>query len=423
MTWSSALRVGFASTALAAVLFVVGCLPVQPEVRDYDWPAAWPDTTGPWVCPQRPLEPRFEPTLFVATDGSDASDGRSQDRPLASLARAARLAGPGDVVWVRGGTYSADVAFRASGRPDAPIVFESYPGECAILDGSGLSPRERPRFESVRHVVFRNFVVRSSGIYLGDSDANVVAHVRVHGSAASGILSLRGDRNVFSHVITHDNVDANGGRDADGISISSGNANRIDRCLAFRNSDDGVDTWLSTHTLVERCIAFDNGRRDGDGNGFKAGGREQRSGTVVRDSIAFDNRSDGFDANSGRNVRFDHNTSVRNGRYGFVATSSVARNNLAIDNGDGPYPARYPAALEVGNSWNLPRPVGDRVFASLDPSARDFLALRADRAAATSGAPLADGAEPPSLGAIPLGRRVEDLLGAPLAVLADDLTP
>jgi parallel beta-helix repeat protein len=405
------------------VLLLAGCVPVQPAVLDYDWPAAWPDTTGTWVCPERPLEPRFEPTLFVATDGSDASDGRSPERPVATLARAARLARPGDVVWVREGTYAADVAFRTSGRPDAPIVFESHPGECAVLDGSGLDPLQRPRFESVRHVVFRNFVVRAAGIYLGGSDANVIAHVRVHGSATSGILSLGGDRNVFSHVITHDHLDGNGGGDADGISISSGNGNRIDRCLAYGNSDDGVDTWLSTRTLVERCVAFDNGRRDGDGNGFKAGGRGQFTGTVIRRSIAFDNRSDGFDANSGRNVRFDHATAVGNGRYGFVAEASVARNNLAVGNGDGPYPRRYPAAIEAGNSWSLPRLAAERVFASLDPRDRDFLALRADHPAATSGAPLADGADPPSLGAIPVGRRLEDLLGAPLAALTADAAP
>jgi hypothetical protein len=144
---------------------------------------------------------------------------------------------------------------------------------------------------------------------------------------------------------------------------------------------------------------------------------------VIRHSIAFDNRSDGFDANSGQNIRFDHNTSYRNGRYGFVAASSVARNNLAVDNGDGPHPQAYPAALEVRNSWNLPRPTGDQVFASLDPNSRDFLALRADHVAATSGAALVEGAEPSSLGAIPVGRRVEDLLGASLAALTVDAAP
>jgi hypothetical protein len=63
------------------------------------------------------------------------------------------------------------------------------------------------------------------------------------------------------------------------------------------------------------------------------------------------------------------------------------------------------------------------VFTSLDPSDRDFLALRADQVAATSGAPLTEGADPPSLGALPVGRRVEDLLGAPLATLTVDATP
>ena len=145
-------------------------MPSATVVRDYAWPAPWPVASGAWVCPDAPLEPRFAPTLYVAVDGDDAADGRTPARAFATLARAADVARAGDVVWVRGGVYAADVAFQRSGRSDAPIVFESHPGECAVLDGAGLERLQRPRFESVRHVVFRNFVVRrspSEGIYLG----------------------------------------------------------------------------------------------------------------------------------------------------------------------------------------------------------------------------------------------------------------
>lgn len=414
------------SVAFAVLLALAACVPPASVEREPDWPAPWAVASGTWVCPTTPLEPRFEPTLYVAVDGDDAADGRTPERAFATLGRAAEVARAGDVVWVRGGVYSADVAFRRSGRRGAPVVFESHPGECAVLDGTGLERMQRTRFESVRHVVFRNFVVRSSpseGLFLGSSHDVVIANVRVHDAAASGILSLGGDRNLFSHVIVHDNVDPPGGGDADGISISSGDGNRIERCVAYRNSDDGVDTWLSTNTIVEHCVAFENGRLDGDGNGFKAGGRGAHVGTVVRRNVAFANRADGFDANSGRGVRFDHNTAFGNGRYGFVLADAIARNNLAVGNESGARPQGSAPREESGNSWNLGRPVDASVFASVDPAAADFLALRRDARVASAGVPLAAAALSPDLGAIPVGRDLGDLIGTPLAPFSAPASP
>jgi len=274
--------------------------------------------------------------------------------------------------------------------------------------------------------VFRNFVVRGSpaeGLFLGASDDVVIANVRVHESAASGILSLGGDRNLFSQVIVHDNVDRPDGGDADGISISSGNGNRIERCIAYRNSDDGVDTWLSTNTLVERCLAFANGRLDGDGNGIKAGGGGARVGTVVRWSVAFGNRANGFDANSGRGVRFEQNTAFGNGGYGYELDDAIARNNLAVDNAAGARSQASTTRLEAGNSWSLGRPVDASVFVSIDPTDSDFLALRRDGLAASAGVPLDDSSLPSDLGAMPVGRDLDDLIGTSVAPFSGAAAP
>ena len=62
-----------------------------------------------WICPQQPLSPAYQPTYYVSTTGSDSNDGRSASTPFRTLQRAANAVGPGDVVWIRGGVYSADV--------------------------------------------------------------------------------------------------------------------------------------------------------------------------------------------------------------------------------------------------------------------------------------------------------------------------
>lgn len=377
-----------------------------------------PDTVVPsqWVCGDEPLSPRFSPTFFVAANGNDANDGRSVDRPFRTLQRAANAVRAGDVVWVRGGVYSNDVSFQQSGTVDRPIVFESYPGECAILDGTGRSTSSRVRFEGARFNVFRNFEVRNSpaqGIYLNSAHDNLITNVHTHDNALSGIQNVAGDRNRFAFFITHDNFDPPYGGNADGIGISSGNYNRIDHCVSFRNSDDGVDTWKSTNSVVDRCISFENGFQGGDGNGFKAGGASLTVNTVVRNSIAFGNKMQGFNYNSGRNVTFENNTSFDNGYYGYIAAYASLRNNLAYADArrawqdDG-------SNSQAGNSWNLN--VGNPYFVSTDPRSPEFLTLSTGSAAVGAGVA---GTTSRDLGAIPLGETIESMIGISLASLID----
>jgi len=387
--------------ALTLVLTATACVPGVASGNA--WPASIAAPAEAWVCGSEPLTPAYGPTLFVSTTGSDDADGRSERTPFRTLQRAVEEAGPGDVVWVRGGVYGSDVEIRRSGEPGRPIVIESYPGECAIFDGSGLERTQRFRLIGVRNVVVRNLVVRNSpseGLFLMESDDVVISHVRSHHNHTSGILSMLGDRNLFAYVIVHDNVDRPQGGNADGISISSGDRNRIHHCVAFSNSDDGVDTWLSTNTLVERCMSFDNGRLQGDGNGFKLGGSNERVDTVVRDSIAFGNRVDGFDYNSGRGIQFDNNTAFGNGRHGFIASDALLRNNLSVGNGAGDRVSTDRGNVSMGNSWTLG--LGAEVFVSTDPADPDFLRLVADGGAVGAGVPLtaADAGRDLDLGAL-----------------------
>jgi parallel beta-helix repeat protein len=358
--------------------------------------------------------------MYVATTGSDGNDGRSIDRPLRTLQRAANLAGPGDVVWVRGGTYAADVIFSRSGTSSQRIVFESYPGECAVLDGAGVPSDRRVGIIDASFVTIRNFVVRNAageGLYLANASDNVIANVRSHDNFYSGFTIRNGDRNLLTYVIAHDNYDVGAGGDADGISISAGSGNRIQNCMSYGNSDDGIDTWRSTNTVIEYCAAFRNGfQGSGDGNGFKAGSSGYTVNTVVRHSVAFENRVNGFDFNQGNGVTFDQNTAYGNGAYGFAAgNGATVRNNLAIGNGT---PMWMGEVNQQRNSWNLG--ITSSPFVSTNPASVDFLRLRDGSAAVDAGIDLGrpgDGT-PPDLGALPLGQTLSSLLG----IRPDELT-
>jgi parallel beta-helix repeat protein len=391
---------------VSMLLIMVSCVPLADALHISRHDVAMP--AGSWVCPDEPLAPQYTPTLFVATDGNDGNDGRSLGRPLRTLQRAADLAQPGDVIWVRGGTYTNPVHFRRSGTSSAPIVIESHPGECAILDGSHLSSGRPVTFASVQHLHFRNFVVRNSpteGIYLDRSHDNRVTNVRTHHHYWSGITVAASNRNLFAYFISHDNFDPPAGGHADGINVNTGDRNHIDRCIVYNNSDDGVDTWRSTRTLVERCIAFDNGWQGGDGNGIKAGGGNDAY-TIVRNSIAFNNKTNGFDHNAGRYVTFLNNTAYANGRYNFVTDeTSVLYNNVSQGRANSLW-----GATNSHNSWNLGI---DPAFVSTDSNSTEFLRLPAGSAAIQAGTDvgLPYTGNAPDLGAIPHELRYLDVIG------------
>lgn len=368
-----------------------------------------------WVCGSQPLTPAYEPTLYVSTSGDDGADGRSEAKALRTLQKAADLATAGDVVWVRGGVYASNLTFQGTGTQEAPIVFESVPGECAVLDGTGLARHQHLRFVNANHYVFRNFEVRNSpaqGIYLDESSAILITNVRSHHNGLSGIQNVGGSGNRFSRFIVHDNSDGTQGN-ADGIGLTSGSDIRIDNCVAFRNSDDGIDAWKSVGTTIERCVSFQNGFQGGDGNGFKAGGGLTAGDALLRQNISFSNKAQGFTFNSGGGITFQHNTAYDNGETGFIAGNATLIANLASGNERADW-LDEGGNQQIANSWNLD--LKGQFFASTDPRSPDFLTL-APNSGAVGAASDAEGFQ--DLGALPFGQTLRTEFGIDLENLLD----
>jgi hypothetical protein len=78
-------------------------------------------------------------THYVATTGNDANAG-TLAAPWRTIQKAANTVAAGSVVCVRGGTYNEVVVVNVSGSAaGGTITFQSYPGETAVLDGTGLT--------------------------------------------------------------------------------------------------------------------------------------------------------------------------------------------------------------------------------------------------------------------------------------------
>ncbi|NJM14460.1 MAG: DUF1565 domain-containing protein [Bacteroidales bacterium] len=73
----------------------------------------------------------------VSTSGNDSWPGTAS-QPWRTVRYAGETALAGDTVYIHGGTYHDLLVVRNSGTETNPIVFTSFPGELAIIDGTGL---------------------------------------------------------------------------------------------------------------------------------------------------------------------------------------------------------------------------------------------------------------------------------------------
>lgn len=79
------------------------------------------------------------PVLYVSTEGKDTNAGTLAS-PWRTIQHAASEARAGDTVAVRKGIFHESINLTHSGSASAgSIVFESYPGELAIVDGAGVA--------------------------------------------------------------------------------------------------------------------------------------------------------------------------------------------------------------------------------------------------------------------------------------------
>ena len=307
-------------------------------------------------------------TWYVAMDGDDGNPGTLEE-PFRTIQRALREVAPGDTVLVRAGVYDLETYVDVEGEPGSPVTLSSFPGERAVLDGSGHGPDDPIKFRVTgAFLVIRDLEFRggpSDGVLVTDGAHDVeLLRLDSHGHHLAGI-ALEGGAHHVSIVDcdSHDNVDLGptAGEHADGFGIKYdiGPGVVLRGCRSWNNSDDGYDLWeAGSPVRLERCWAWGNGYDRwnigggfaGDGNGFKLG----PGGPTVHRCISWKNARRGFEYDDATDPeRVTNCTSWRNGLVGFRFREAAhfLRNNLSFEDG----------GLEIGpqvddawNSWNDP---------------------------------------------------------------------
>ncbi|HEX4351095.1 MAG TPA: right-handed parallel beta-helix repeat-containing protein, partial [Verrucomicrobiae bacterium] len=324
-------------------------------------------------------------TYYVATNGSDSNNGTTTNTPFATISKAAGLANPGNLIYVRDGLYniSAQVTLSRSGSPTQPIRLRAYPGEhpaCSFTNEPSGSAGIRISGDCWQ--VYGLEIIHSGhNGFLINGSSNTVERCVIHESGDSGLnitasgIELAGF-NLILNCDSYRNFDlgANGGN-ADGFTAKFivGQSNIFRGCRSWNNSDDGWDFWRATNAiLVDHCLTFSNGFNvfgvttfAGDGNGFKMGGDYQAGPHHYIDCVSFGNRVNGFDQNNNTaGLTVDNCTAFNNGSVNFSMNHDstnapmvgfhVVRNNISMA-GHGTDAFRT-GALLTNNSWQVLSP-------------------------------------------------------------------
>ncbi len=259
--------------------------------------------------------------LFVATNGFDGAAG-TLEAPLATLNRALQLAGPGDTIYLRGGTYIGDgtgfarLAPTATGAPGFWLTIRNYNDEHVVIDraspGSSwtfmelrksnaymrfqgleivnfakafnlfLNPAEAGQYQPPHHIEFIDIHVHHCGLPLTSEGKAfrirdgahhiTLRNCEIHDVAGPGVAVLDDCHNIT--FIDTDIYNLDDGRgidgDADGFTIDDslvgeGAATnrwpsyiRFENCRTWNASEDGFDV-KADHVVLDRCEAWSVG--------------------------------------------------------------------------------------------------------------------------------------------------------------------
>ncbi len=289
-------------------------------------------------------------TTYVSPNGKDDAAGTRADPT--TLAAAVKNPAPGATIILLAGTYNltsgVTVDRGINGTQAKPITLKADPAAATrpVLDwgekGNGL----RINGDWWYLVGFDSTRSTAKGVHIGGNH-NVVERVCVYENLNTGLSISRinfGDSipdwpsyNTILNCSAWLNADA-GYEDADGFEakLTCGVGNVFDGCVAAYNADDGWDLFARGAAIgavtVKNSVAFKNGWdivdgkevNAGNGNGFKLGGGNIPVEHKIVNSVAFDNKANGFTCNSNPALKIENCTAYNNGKGNLALYTNVA---------------------------------------------------------------------------------------------------
>lgn len=298
--------------------------------------------------------------LFVSPDGKATAAGTKTD-PI-DIYSALQFTQAGQTIYVLGGIYKLTrplvISQGNDGTKAKPKILSSYSTERPVFD-FGKKSQGFSLMANYWRIYGIDITNASSTGFRISGNHNLVKQVNTYANGDTG-LQISGSSldkidkwpsyNLILNCNSFDNRDPSE-NNADGFAakLTAGVGNVFRGCIAHHNADDGWDLYSKLETgpigavTIENCIAYSNGylsdgtRTKGDGNGFKLGGEGLVVKHILKNSLAFKNRSMGITNNSDPAIVVLNTTSADNekGNYNFqLYTNAVARfvakNNISF---------------------------------------------------------------------------------------------
>ena len=187
--------------------------------------------------------PRIEGAAhrYVAPDGEPSNPGtREAPWDLASALGGGQKVAPGDVIWVRGGTYKGQVQVKLVGREDAPVIVRRLPRERAtVLDDRMVVA------EPASHVWLWGLELTGSAP-IGRRETKQTGSHPTDLPKAGGLDVNAGAGHKFIDLVIHDNV-------GNGIGWwAESDGGEVHGCLIYRNG------WKAPDRTHGHCIYTQN---------------------------------------------------------------------------------------------------------------------------------------------------------------------
>jgi hypothetical protein len=261
-------------------------------------------------------------SYYVATTGNDNNPG-TLTQPLATIQAGINKLSPGDILYVRGGTYTpgSTVRFSRPGTADKLITVRSYPGETPVIDGHAVLTSVLT-VGNIAWIILDGLTVRNAG---GSNGNNISI------TNATDVTL----RNIVSSGAPQDDIriDETSARvQVDGCDVS-GAATGID--IRGRNIlVTGCQSHDQTHMVNDGADCDSNPQTGGDHGGQAFAVNETPGPVEIRDSAGWGNvarsicyGTDGVfvELYRSQNVSVDHNRSL-----GGVVTFETAGDTSGI---------------------------------------------------------------------------------------------
>jgi hypothetical protein len=203
---------------------------------------------------------------YVATNGDDINPG-TEAQPFRSISKGIRVLDPGDMVYVREGTYHEQIIISSSGDNGLPITVSAYPGESPVIDGQNSLPGGWAGLVDIRgdHFVFDGFEIKNSA-YVGVRVAGYLMKVRnlyVHHNYEHGVLIRGTDNLVEGCQVWWNSTRAEYGN-YNGWWSAGLSAGRYPSDVIIRNNvvhqnwGEGLSTFEADHVTIEDNIVYGN---------------------------------------------------------------------------------------------------------------------------------------------------------------------